>query len=49
MLELVVDKTIEGKQFTVFPKAEYDTCRFVNCDFSNADFSKSSFINCEFK
>jgi uncharacterized protein YjbI with pentapeptide repeats len=48
MLELIVDKTFEGENFTVFPKGEYDNCRFVNCNFLNSDISKNTFINCEF-
>jgi uncharacterized protein YjbI with pentapeptide repeats len=48
MLELILDKTFEGEDFTTFTKGEYDNCRFVNCNFLNSDMSKSTFVNCEF-
>lgn len=50
MLTVVLDKTFKNQDYTKsgLPKAEYDTCIFMDCNFENSYLATISFLDCEF-
>lgn len=49
-LPFIADKTFSKQDYRTkeLPKAEYDSCAFVNCNFSESYLSYVSFTDCEF-
>lgn len=50
-LPFIADKTYSKQDYrtTELPKAEYDSCTFINCNFSESYLSTLSFTECTFK
>lgn len=49
-LPFITDKTFSKQDYRnkELPKAEYDSCSFINCNFSESYLSYVSFTDCEF-
>jgi len=50
MLPLIINKTFKSQNYTTtgLPKAEYDSCTFVDCVLEESYLSTISFLECEF-